>query len=857
GSETSSQGSPEKPPRRAASAPPRPWGQFHGSSGASGRSGSGSPPPFSRQRRQLSTAVEHATPPRNTKQLTGRRLSTAAQQAITSKGKENRRPGHVLTPQRSPGASPAPNTRPGSSVPSGAVADMPPPTPRMPGFAPAASTARHSCSSSKLAAYRTQRSSARHLAVALGEEAKDAFKRALLQGVQQPRSAKLGFVGAARAGKTSTLRALAGLALRPDEESTPGLALWELSQELLSASPGHRWQLQDARAAAGAARWDGGVAKYVADCVRPSGVLDTDGSPSGGSGGGSSSSTAGPRAGATAMAGSGVLDASVMKRMPVDLIARRLGEKPGSCSEDEQSVVLEAYDFGGQEVYYSMHHLFLTDYGMYLACLDLSKAAAFSDVEPTTGGDSLAGECAMAAETWEALEWWLASLAVHAPNSPVAIVGTHDDCLTASQRPLVYRRVHERIAAFCSQLPELNEQLQVNEAAQLCFFPLDNSGSDGGASIAALRSAVEAMASGLLQGPLGAAVPLRWGHFWSVLQRATSASSGPLLRVEEIWRRSVRYGFESPQELQRFLRHFRGLGALLYFPEAPCEELKELVCLNPAWVAEAAAGVLTAKDKVLQGCTRHAVELRERGLLHAELLSGVWRHHKFARHQRQLVSLLQVLDLLMPWGHDRQCQLPAPRQIHLDSQQLYLVPSLLPVRPQRQPGEARTEQHEEDAIVLYLDFHGLLHRLLPTLLPRLLCTLHRMEAGAQILSVYANFALFTMSTQGQAKGDSARSQGGRRHLPMLLVSLQPCAGGEHLRCCLRPRRSGGEGGPLAKPSWRHVERLLHGFRDAVAASWICLRQVVIVCCWFCGCCCFRLFVHVLCIQAASQQTAAL
>ena len=33
-----------------------------------------------------------------------------------------------------------------------------------------------------------------------------------------------------------------------------------------------------------------------------------------------------------------------------------------------------------------------------------------------------------ASDTWQALEWWLASIAVHAPNSPVAIVGTHDDC---------------------------------------------------------------------------------------------------------------------------------------------------------------------------------------------------------------------------------------------------------------------------------------------------------------------------------------------------------------------------------------------------------------------------------------------
>lgn len=37
----------------------------------------------------------------------------------------------------------------------------------------------------------------------------------MLAGTHQPRCAKLGFVGPARAGKTSTLRALSGLPLRP------------------------------------------------------------------------------------------------------------------------------------------------------------------------------------------------------------------------------------------------------------------------------------------------------------------------------------------------------------------------------------------------------------------------------------------------------------------------------------------------------------------------------------------------------------------------------------------------------------------------------------------------------------------
>eukprot|EP00929_Paragymnodinium_shiwhaense_P004551 TRINITY_DN10558_c0_g1_i2.p1 TRINITY_DN10558_c0_g1~~TRINITY_DN10558_c0_g1_i2.p1 ORF type:complete len:1416 (+),score=296.73 TRINITY_DN10558_c0_g1_i2:126-4373(+) len=661
---------------------------------------------------------------------------------------------------------------------------------------------------------------ARSLAVARGAAAKDAFQNALLDGVHRPHRTKLGFVGAARAGKTSTLRALAGLTLRPDEESTTGVAMWEVSKKLLSATS-ESWHLQESRCSSSstgssmaASRWDASLVQYVADRLRP---LCT-------------------AAGNKALPGVGEeedeiieaeggrkIDPAVMKKMPVDLIATSLSEGPAASSED-QSMVLETYDFAGQDVYYATHHLFITDYGLYLVCLDLSLVQA----EVETGGLSRQGdlvghEMEKEQQSWEALEWWLASIAINAPNSSVAIVGTHDDCLDAAGRAELHQRVNERVSALCLKLPELNALLHVNEVDQLCFFPIDNSKSDGGRSVETLQAAVASMAASLLSGPMGLPMPLRWAHFFSML--TTDDKLCPLCRTEELWKRALLYGFESSNELTNFLAHFRRLGSLLHFPEAQSEDLRDMVCLDPAWVADAAASILLAKDRVLQGCTRHAAELREKGLLHSDLLSAAWRPRGpkgFGRHQRQLVELLQALDLLLPWGHDRTpstSALPNARG-HVEAPQVYLVPSLLPVRPSRQPVEAKGESQEEDAIVLYLDFHGLLNRLLPTLFPRLLCALARSEASAQIITVYANYAVFSFSARGQAKSDSARSQGGRRRVPKLLVSLQPCAGGELLRCCLRQKITSGDGAATqsVRPSWRHVDRLLHALCDALA-SW--------------------------------------
>merc|ERR1712232_1523709 len=76
--------------------------------------------------------------------------------------------------------------------------------------------------------------------------------------------------------------------------------------------------------------------------------------------------------------------------------------------------------------------------------------------------------------------------------------------------------------------------------------------------------------------------------------------------------------------------------------------------------------------------------------------------------------------------------------------------------------------------------------------------------------------------QGQARGDSARSLGGKRIAHKLMVSLQPCARGELLRCSLRLRRPGApsEGtreGAQLRTSWRHVDRVLNILREALAA----------------------------------------
>ena len=64
---------------------------------------------------------------------------------------------------------------------------------------------------------------------------------------------------------------------------------------------------------------------------------------------------------------------AALQKMPVDLIYRSLVSRAdyGGYLAREEEVVLQTWDFGGQREYYVMHHLFLTNRGVYLAVLNL------------------------------------------------------------------------------------------------------------------------------------------------------------------------------------------------------------------------------------------------------------------------------------------------------------------------------------------------------------------------------------------------------------------------------------------------------------------------------------------------------
>src|SRR5205823_2277128 len=99
-------------------------------------------------------------------------------------------------------------------------------------------------------------------------------------------------------------------------------------------------------------------------------------------------------------------------------------------SGETVKINFRAWDFAGQEVYYSTHAFFLSNRSVYLVVWSLT-----------------------ASEDTQRVLYWLQSIQSRAPKAPVMLVGTHADVPGANLSEEYGRQVVEKYRA---RFPELN-----------------------------------------------------------------------------------------------------------------------------------------------------------------------------------------------------------------------------------------------------------------------------------------------------------------------------------------------------------------------------------------------------------------
>ena len=230
-------------------------------------------------------------------------------------------------------------------------------------------------------------------------------------------------------------------------------------------------------------------------------------------------------------------------------------------SEPAVTMHLNAWDFGGQQIYHATHQFFLSERSLYLVVWNARLG-------------------------WEQgkLDYWLDSIKARAPESPVLIVATHSD---------------ERLAALpFEDLRRKYPQVKGQHA-------VSNQSGDG---IEELAKSIRGTAAGL---PLmGERWPSTWLRATLALHkcREKGVQSVSPRELVNVFRRHKVTGKDA-DVLSTWLHE---LGDILYFRDNP--DLDDIVILDPQWVTESISQVLES-DKVVRGL----------GIFTRDHMREVWR----------------------------------------------------------------------------------------------------------------------------------------------------------------------------------------------------------------------------------------
>ena len=299
-------------------------------------------------------------------------------------------------------------------------------------------------------------------------------------------------------------------------------------------------------------------------------------------------------------------------------------------------VNVSVWDYGGQAVFHTLHHLLLSKYGVYILVFNLPALV---------NNES---------EAYEYVDFWLHSVALHAEDAPIIIVGTFADRINE-------KRAFEKVDKVIRSL--IDKGTNVTRGENLAYFPIDNKSQKG---VNDLRSKVETVCK--TQEHVNFEVASKWLTSLDSLVQ----TGRPWLRLAEVRETCREYGITSADEVETMLKVFHEFGVVLYFTST--ENLREIVTLNPQWLIDQISKVIRDNsihaskypmEQITQaGLSEDLTTMFKTGLASRDILEFFWKESQ----SEFLIDLMRKLLLLSRW--------------HFDStEEIYLVPSLLKPSP--------------------------------------------------------------------------------------------------------------------------------------------------------------------------------
>ncbi|KAM6417413.1 leucine-rich repeat serine/threonine-protein kinase 2 [Pluvialis apricaria] len=282
----------------------------------------------------------------------------------------------------------------------------------------------------------------------------------------------------------------------------------------------------------------------------------------------------------------------------------------------KKELILNVWDFGGQEEFYSTHPHFMTQRALYLAVYDLSKGQAEVD----------------------AMKPWLFNIKARASTSPVILVGTHLDVSDEMQRKACMSKITRELLNKRG-FPAIQDYHFVNATEE----------SD---SIIRLRKIIikESLHFKIRDQPVvGQLIPDSYLELEKriLLERKNVPVEFPVIdqkRLLELVQESQLQLDEN--ELPHAIHFLNESGVLLHFQD-PALQLRDLYFVDPKWLCKIMAQILTVK---VEGFSKYPKGIVKRSDVEKFLL----KKSKFPKiYMSQYFKLLEKFQIALPLGEDQ------------------------------------------------------------------------------------------------------------------------------------------------------------------------------------------------------------
>mmetsp|Transcript_9725 Transcript_9725/g.12145 ORF Transcript_9725/g.12145 Transcript_9725/m.12145 type:complete len:566 (+) Transcript_9725:2-1699(+) len=312
------------------------------------------------------------------------------------------------------------------------------------------------------------------------------------------------------------------------------------------------------------------------------------------------------------------------------------------------------WDYGGQHVFYTVHHLFLTGYGVYMLVFNMKELQTETENEERY------------------LLFWLNSIKMHAEGAPVFLVGTFKDMVDSKETLLDIDTILKNLIG--KKYPQVIHNL----GDKLVYFPVSNRTGEG---VMDLReSAIEIATQ---QEHAKISVKMRWMLCLDNFERLSLEE--PWLRLSKVQEIARAAGISDHNEVQKMLHLYHQLGMVVHLTST--QTLADVVVTNPQWLLNSISLVIRDSeihsfermDELENAGLKEDVErLFTRGLVSRDLLLFLWDREQV----NFLLDLMKHTMLLSEWDFGSE-------------DNLYLVPSLL---------KDRDSNNRLEGLECFLDF---------------------------------------------------------------------------------------------------------------------------------------------------------